>query len=98
MAALAAALAARCQAIVEDYERPAYRASMQRITAPSHRRCKRAANEPVEHLSLCSPHARLCRDGLIDRDGTVAPRPSIADVRRYPSKFPRGLYDWMPTR
>lgn len=68
-----------------------------RIAMSTQRQCKRNAAQKVGHLQLCSQHAKMAREGLIDSDAHVAPEQSIADVRRYPAKFPHGLYDWLPT-
>ena len=83
-----------CQAIVDDYDRPAYAAPRQRIFLPGDKPCSRRATDQVKHLRLCSTHARMAREGLIDRSGRVEPKASIRDVRRFPEKFPHGLNRW----
>jgi hypothetical protein len=57
--------------------------------------CSRMAKERVGHLCLCTQHAKLARDGLIDENGHVAHPAARADVRRYPRHFPGGLYHWL---
>jgi len=83
-----------CQAIVEDWEHLSYFAGPQRITCPGHKPCSREAKGVVKHLHLCTTHIRMAREGLVDARGHVAPKSMIRDVRRYPKKFPRGLYTW----
>jgi hypothetical protein len=56
--------------------------------------CTREAVASVGALCLCTQHVKLALDGLIDSDGAVASRGELRDVRRYPDKFPRGLYSW----
>jgi hypothetical protein len=73
-----------CQAIVEDYEHPAYRASMQRITVPGHKQCSRKGIEQIKHLRFCKTHARLAREGFIDKSGQVMCR---NDIREYRAKI-----------
>lgn len=85
-----------CDAIVESdrHEDGARHYSMQRLVAMGSRRCSRKATEKVGHLSCCKVHARLAREGMVADTGHVAPRQSIADARRFPRRFPHGLYDW----
>lgn len=83
-----------CQAIVEDRDHPLYNAPRQRIFVPGAKPCSRSAKETVGHLSLCTTHARMAREGLVAWDGAVAPKEDIANVRRNPEKFPHGLYHW----
>lgn len=84
----------KCQAIVDDWEHGGYHASMQRIHAPGDKPCSRGAKETVKHLELCTAHARMAREGLVGKDGRVAPRADIENVRKYPEKFPNGLHTW----
>jgi hypothetical protein len=37
----------------------------------------------------------MAREGLIMESGHVADRRDIRNVRRYPKKFPHGLYSWV---
>jgi hypothetical protein len=83
-----------CQATVEDREHPTYHASMQRIMNPGNKACSRKGVEQVGPLLLCAAHARMAREGLVAEDGQVATKQDIAAVRRYPEKFPKGLYNW----
>jgi hypothetical protein len=73
-----------CQAVVEDYENPSYRASMQRITVPGSKPCSRKGVEQVKHLLFCKAHARLAREGFIDQAGQVMCR---NDIREYRNKI-----------
>lgn len=43
-------------------------------------------------LGFCTAHARLARAGLVDENGNMATRSDVQTVRRYPRKFPAGLY------
>jgi hypothetical protein len=85
-----------CQAIVESAEHihGARHYPRQHITAMGSKPCSRSATGKVGPLDLCSVHTRMAREGLIDESGHVASKASIADVRRYPEKFPHGLYRW----
>jgi hypothetical protein len=84
----------QCQAIIEDWDRPSYRAGPQRITAPGHRRCSRTAKVRIKHLEFCTVHAQLAREGMIDDKGQVAHKSDIRAVRRWPHGFPNGLHSW----
>lgn len=84
-----------CEALVPDPNNVLYRASMQRITAYGTKVCSKKSVETVGHLSLCKVHARLAREGLVDKDGTVAAPADIRNVRKYPKQFPNGLYRWL---
>jgi hypothetical protein len=86
--------ATACQATVDDWERGGYHATRQRIHQPGTKACPRSCVEQVKHLCLCTTHARMAREGLIDETGRVANRADITNVRRYPKQFPRGLYHW----
>lgn len=77
----------KCQAICEDYERPKYKASMQRITIPSDKKCSKSAVEKVGHLDLCRVHARLAKEGFVDKDGSVLAKYLRDNARDYPHKF-----------
>jgi hypothetical protein len=85
-----------CAAIVESDSSNdgAKHYSMQGIISRGSRQCSRKACEKVGHLDLCKVHARLAREGMVDERGVVAPRASIKDARRFPHKFPGGLYGW----
>jgi hypothetical protein len=37
----------------------------------------------------------MAREGLVAETGQVASKPDIRNVRKYRSKFPHGLYDWV---
>jgi hypothetical protein len=90
----------RCNAIVETAD-PAHGGkhySMQRVTVMGSKPCGRKSIELVGHLKLCTVHARMAREGLIDKSGVVAPRDSIRDARRYPKRFPGGIYTWWTGR
>lgn len=85
----------QCQAVIEDFANGKPYPGLRRgVTVPMRRRCTRTARHGVGPLQLCVQHTILARDGLIDTDGAVAPRAAIRDVRRYPKKFPSGLYSW----
>ena len=84
-----------CDAIVQDKDNILYQASMQRITAYGSKPCSKKAVETVGHLSLCRVHARLAREGLVSEKGHVACPADIQAVRRYPKKFPHGMYPWV---
>lgn len=84
----------QCQALCEDYERPAYSASMQRIVVPGVKACSKGAKVQIGHLKLCEVHARMAREGFIDEDGTVAPKDIRNDHRRFPEKFKDLWFNW----
>ncbi|GAF68913.1 unnamed protein product [marine sediment metagenome] len=84
----------KCRAIIDDYDNLAYYAPAQRVTVPGEKPCSFKARFRVGSLCLCKRHQQLALDGLLDEDGRVAARQTRADVRRYPSKFPHGLYTW----
>jgi hypothetical protein len=90
--------AQQCQAIVDDWERLKVHAPRQRLSMPGDKPCSRRATEPVEHLHLCSTHARMAREGLVMETGRVANKEDIRNVHRYPRSFPRGLYHWAQKR
>lgn len=83
-----------CQATVEDFENGTHYNLTRSFTVPEHRSCKRNAKVKLGSLCLCTLHAKLAKDGLVEEDGTVASRSVIADVRRYPTKFAGGIYKW----
>lgn len=86
----------KCVAIIESensWDGATYY-SMQGIVSRGSRQCSRRACEKVGHLDLCKVHARLAREGMIDANGHMAARASINDARRFPKKFPGGLYRW----
>jgi hypothetical protein len=56
--------------------------------------CTRNAVATLGKLCFCGQHVKLAQDGLIEADGLVAEPSQLADVRRYPDKFPNGLYSW----
>ncbi len=62
--------------------------------APGNKPCPRGGRGNVGHLCLCKVHERMALEGLIDETGRVAPRADIANVRKYPTKFPHGLNTW----
>ncbi len=86
---------APCLAIVDDMEHLAYYAPRQGLVQPGSKPCSHEAKETVGHLRLCATHARMAREGLIMESGRVADREDIRNVRRYPKKFPHGLYSWV---
>lgn len=56
--------------------------------------CKFNACATLGKLHLCTKHTKLALEGLVDETGEVADRGALRDVRRYPHKFPEGLYRW----
>jgi hypothetical protein len=84
----------KCQAVIEDYENGTHYNLSRSFTAPDHRQCRRNARSKVGTFCFCAMHAKLALDGLIDEGGQVATRSVIADVRKYPKKFPQGVYHW----
>jgi hypothetical protein len=84
----------KCGAKVDDYDRPAYQASMQRITAPGVKNCTRNAKVRIGNLCLCATHARLTHEGFVDEAGNVVTRNSIADVRRSNDRRRKGTPLW----
>jgi len=84
----------KCQAIVEDYANGTRNNLVRVIVVPKDKPCSRVARVKLGHLCLCAQHSQLAQDGLINYDGRVAPRGDLHDVRKYPKKFPNGLYDW----
>lgn len=85
----------QCQAIVDDWERLKVHAPRQRISLPGDKPCSRRGAEQVEHLHLCSTHARMAREGLVMESGRVVNRDDIRNVHRwYPDSFPHGLHHW----
>jgi hypothetical protein len=87
-----------CQAIVEDYERPRYHASMQRIIVPGEKPCSRRGVEQVGPLCLCKTHARLAREGFVSERGEVAGRNDRREIREYQRRHGRSarLHTWAP--
>lgn len=84
----------KCEAKIDDYDRPAYQASMQRITAPGVKRCTRNAKVKLGDLCLCAAHARLAHEGFVDEGGNVVTKNSIADVRRSNDRRRSGTPLW----
>lgn len=81
-----------CQAQVE---RVVDRYNLARVIAVTkYGPCKFRAVAKLGELCLCTLHTRLALEGLVDEKGKVADRGSLRDVRRYPNKFPGGLYEW----
>lgn len=82
-----------CDAIIEvrtsRLQRP-----RQGLVCWKFKNCSRPGIEHVGPLVLCKVHARLAREGLISQEGVLAPAADRANVRLYPHKFPKGLYDW----
>lgn len=58
------------------------------------KQCTRNAAATLGSLCLCKQHVKMAQDGLVQADGDVAQPSQAADVRRYPDKFPTGLYRW----
>lgn len=85
-----------CMAVVDDYERPHWHASMQRIVIPNDKRCSRKGKALVGTLHLCTVHARLAWEGFVDVDGRVADRNTIRDHRhmRWEQGRPSMAYHW----
>jgi hypothetical protein len=83
-----------CAATVEDYANGTHYNLSRPFTAPEIRPCSRAAKFKLGTLCLCATHTKLAQDGLVEDDGTVATRSVRADVRKYPKKFPSGVYKW----
>jgi len=84
----------KCQATVEDYVHGTRYNLSRPFTSPKHKQCSRYARLKVGKLCLCALHTKLALEGLVDDDGTVATRGALADVRKYPKKFPEGIYSW----
>lgn len=84
----------KCQATIEDFANGTHYNLSRSFTTPEHRQCSRYAKSKVGKLCLCALHAKLALEGLVDEDGTVATRSVLADVRKYPKKFPQGVYHW----
>lgn len=84
----------KCQAVVEDYENGTHYNLSRSFTTPDHRPCSRYARSKVGKLCLCALHTKLALEGLIDESGQVATRSVLHDVRKYPKKFPNGVYCW----
>ncbi len=68
--------------------------TMQRVRMTRRKTCERKATRKIGPLDFCTVHARMVRKGLIDERGVVLDSNTLADIRRYPQKWPRGLYDW----
>lgn len=83
----------QCCARVETTE-GATQYTMQRIRTTVAKRCSRKSVKKIGPLDLCTVHARMTREGLVDAHGNVADKGVCADVRRYPEKFPGGFYLW----
>jgi hypothetical protein len=83
-----------CEAIIEDFENGTSFNLRQRFIVPKRRHCTRRATARVGHRCFCTKHAQLAVEGLIQEDGEVATRSVISAVRRFPKKFPGGLYSW----
>lgn len=85
-----------CQAIVEDFDRPAYHAPMQRMTLAGEKQCAKRPKTNVGGLDLCTVHARLARQGFVNKDGTVAMKSVREDYAKYPSKLKTPFFTWLP--
>lgn len=84
----------QCQAIVEDYENGTRYNISPPCTVPKAKQCSRKARAKLGKLCLCNLHTKLAQEGLVDEDGEVATRSVLRDVRKYPKKFPQGIYRW----
>lgn len=84
----------QCQATVEDYENGTRFNLSRSFTVPKDKQCSRKARFKLGPLCLCALHTKLAQGGLVDEDGEVATRSVRQDVRRYPKKFPNGVYHW----
>lgn len=71
---------------------PGKRWSMQRIQGYDARKCCHKAKEKVGHLDLCTVHARMAREGLLDETGYTGQPADLANRRNIPSL----RYTWMP--
>jgi hypothetical protein len=92
--ATATAQPTKCQATVEDFENGT-RYNLARVfITPVAKPCSRNAKLQVGEFCFCAQHAKLALGGLIDDDGSVATRNALRDVRKYPKKFPDGIYTW----
>lgn len=84
-----------CRALIDDHAKAKSYSGLRRPTTTyGTKQCPRTGREQVKHLWLCPMHARMARTGLVDESGRVASRADIQTIRRYPKKFPRGLYHW----
>lgn len=84
----------KCQAIVEDYVNGTHYNIRRSMTVPKEKQCSRNARMKLGKFCFCNLHTKLAQEGLIDEDGNVLTRSSLADVRKYPHKFPEGVYLW----
>lgn len=71
---------------------PGKRWSMQRIQGYEARRCCHKAKETVGPLHLCTVHARMVWEGLLDETGYTGQPADLANRRN----LPKLRYTWMP--
>ena len=83
-----------CTAIIEDYVNGTTNNLSRMIVTPKARQCTRTATCKLGHLHLCTQHGKLAKEGLVDKDGSVAPRGDLRAVRDNPRRFRQGLYSW----
>lgn len=84
----------KCQAIIEDRKHGTRYNLSRVIVAPDVRPCRFSATCKLGPLHLCSRHGDLAKEGMIDDDGHVGSSSDIDAARRYPKKFPSGLFSW----
>ncbi len=84
----------KCQATVENYRDGTSYNLARPFTVPKHQQCSRYAKSEVGKFCFCALHTKFALAGLIDDGGAVATRAALADVRKYPKKFPDGIYSW----
>jgi hypothetical protein len=84
----------QCQAEIKDYAN-GNRFNLSRVVViPDLRKCSRKAVQRLGKFCFCKKHTELALEGLIDDDGSVADPTSIRTARKYPKKYPSGLYSW----
>lgn len=59
--------------------------SMLNIATHAYRPCSRTAREAVGSLKLCTTHARMARDGLLDERGDTGSPADLKSRREKPS-------------
>ena len=84
----------KCQAVIEDHKNGTRYNLSRVISVPDVRPCSFSATCKIGPLHLCSRHGELAKEGMIDNNGRVPSRSEIEIARKYPKRFPHGLFSW----
>jgi hypothetical protein len=84
----------RCEATVEDYERPAFHWHG-KVMSPGAKQCSRYSVEVIGKIALCRTHLRMAREGFVEPTGDVRSKLDIRAARSHPAMHPHGLCNWV---